>query len=99
MSDLTVAKTILEQLGGNKFRVMVGAKNLVGSENSLSFKFMHNSSKSTICRVTLTPMDVYEVEFSHIRNYDKIVDKTFDNVYNDSLVEIFEDYTGLHTSL
>ena len=36
MSNLTVAKTILEQLGGNKFCMMTGAKNLAGDENSLS---------------------------------------------------------------
>ena len=34
MSNMTVAKTILEQLGGNKFRMMTGAKNLAGDENS-----------------------------------------------------------------
>ena len=28
-TDMTVAKTILEQLGGNKFRMMTGAKNLL----------------------------------------------------------------------
>ena len=35
MSNLKVAKTILEQLGGNHFRMMTGAKKLAGDENSL----------------------------------------------------------------
>ena len=30
---MTVAKTILEHLGGNKFRMMTGAKNFVGYED------------------------------------------------------------------
>ena len=33
---MRVAKTILEQLGGNQFRMMTGAKKLAGDENSLS---------------------------------------------------------------
>ena len=32
---MRVAKTILEQLGGNHFRMMTGAKKLAGDENSL----------------------------------------------------------------
>ena len=32
---MRVAKTILEQLGGNKFRMMTGAKKLAGDDNSL----------------------------------------------------------------
>ncbi len=35
MNNLKVAETILEQLGGNQFRMMTGAKNLAGDENSL----------------------------------------------------------------
>jgi len=35
---MRVAKTILEQLGGNHFRMMTGAKNLAGDENSLSMR-------------------------------------------------------------
>ena len=35
---MSIAKTILEQLGGNKFRVMTGAKNLMGFENGLVMK-------------------------------------------------------------
>ena len=38
MSNLKVAETILEQLGGNKFRMMTGAKNLAGDETSLSMR-------------------------------------------------------------
>ena len=37
-TDLTVANTILQQLGGNKFRVMTGAKNFVGSNDALTFR-------------------------------------------------------------
>ena len=43
---MRVAKTILEQLGGNHFRMMTGAKNLAGDENSLSMRIGRNSSNS-----------------------------------------------------
>ena len=42
---MRVAKTILEQLGGNKFRMMTGAKNLAGDENSFLQKFLSHLKK------------------------------------------------------
>jgi len=47
---MRVAKTILEQLGGNKFRMMTGAKKLAGDENSLSMRIGRNSSNSNRLR-------------------------------------------------
>ena len=38
MSNMTVAKTILEQLGGNKFRAMTGAKQFMGFAEGLAMK-------------------------------------------------------------
>jgi len=38
MVDLTVANTILEQLGGRKFIAMTGARNFVGDFSGLSFR-------------------------------------------------------------
>jgi len=37
---MKIAEIILEQLGGNKFIRMTGARNLVGDTNSLSLIFM-----------------------------------------------------------
>jgi len=42
MADLTVAKTIFEQLGGEHFVAMTGAKDFVGTEDSLTFKVGSN---------------------------------------------------------
>lgn len=99
MSNLTVAKTILEQLGGNKFVVMTGAKNLGGTENSLSFRIGRNSSKSNCVKIVLNGSDLYDITFSHIRKFDLIEDQVYNDIYNDQLVEIFERYTGLRTKL
>lgn len=38
MTDMFIAKTILEQLGGARFRMFTGAKRFVAGENFLQFK-------------------------------------------------------------
>ena len=40
---MRVAKTILEQLGGNKFRMMTGAKNLLNLGDGIAMKLGRNS--------------------------------------------------------
>jgi hypothetical protein len=42
MSNLTVANTILEQLGGGRFIAMTGAKSFVGGEDSLHQQGSHH---------------------------------------------------------
>ena len=62
MSNLKVAETILEQLGGNKFRMMTGAKNFGGTENSLSMRIGRNKTSSNYLRITLNSMDTYDMK-------------------------------------
>lgn len=101
MSDMTVAETILQQLGGNKFITMTGAKNFVGRANGLSFKLPSNFALFGInyVYVELTQMDVYTVTFSRTRGMKAVVISTFDNVYGDRLRSLFTSETGLETSL
>lgn len=101
MSDMTVAKTILQQLGGNRFLVMTGAKNLVGSENSLAMKINGRNGagkKVSHVRITLTPEDTYTVETMNVYGSKVTTVNTRLNVYCDSLRESFESLTGLYTS-
>ena len=98
MSNLTVAKTILTQLGGNKFAVMVGAKNFVGSENSLSFSFMERR----YCLIRLNASsDLYDLEFFKINRskFEKKVSANFQNIDCENLRSVFEQATGLATRL
>ena len=64
MTDMTIAKTILQQLGGNKFVVMTGAKSLCGGENYLSFRIPGTMTRDRInyVKITLNSMDLYDVE-------------------------------------
>ena len=43
---MTVANTILNQLGGNQFLAMTGCKNLLGFENGLQMRIPKNGSKA-----------------------------------------------------
>lgn len=102
MADLTVAHTILAQLGGNRFTAMTGAKNFVGSENSLSFRIPGSGfAKDGInaVRITLNGLDLYDVAFSRIRGGAVKTLYTETNIYADKLQEVFRLHTGLHTSL
>lgn len=99
MSNLEVAKTILEQLGGNKFAVMTGAKNFVGSEQGLMFKIGSNSKGVNKVRIVLTPMDLYDMEFYSVRGTSIKLKAEHKGVYCDQLQNIFVEATGLYTRL
>ena len=100
MSNLIVAETILKTLGGNKFCMMTGAKNLAGDENSLSMRIGRNSSNSNYLKITLNSMDLYDMKFAKLTRMGELKSvKEYDNVYNDSMVEVFEKHTGMYTKL
>ena len=104
MSNMIVSTTILDQLGGNRFIVMTGAKNFIGSDNALSFKIGKNNSKANCVRIELTVMDTYTITFRQVRKSLEIgfklkEIKKVEGVYNDSLQEIFTEVTGLDTHL
>lgn len=103
MTNMTVAKTILEQLGGNRFIAMTGARNFVGSNNSLSFRlpgaggFCKDSIN--VVKITLTAMDDYIVEALRVRG-SKVTPVAYrEGIYCDTLRPTFEALTGLRTSL
>ena len=98
---MTTAKTILNQLGGNKFVVMTGAKNLVDHGNGLSFKLPSNFATAGInyVKVTLDPTDTYSVEFGKLRGLTYKVLETLQDVYADMLQTIFTSKTGLDTHM
>lgn len=102
-SALSVANTVLAQLGGNRFLAMTGARDLMGSdtERSLQFKLPRGVQKGiNAVRVVLDPSDTYTVTFYKIgRGYDVSTVAEVGSVFADSLRETFEHHTGLLTSL
>lgn len=59
----TIATTIYNQLGGHKFVVMTGAKNMVSIENGLRFNIGQNGSKANTVKVILKGDDTYTMQF------------------------------------
>ena len=88
--DMSVAKTILEQLGGNKFRMMTGAKNFMGFTEGLVMKIGRNSSNSNYLKITLNSMDTYDMTFAKLTRMGELKSvKEYNNVYNDMLTDTF----------
>jgi hypothetical protein len=91
---------ILKQLGGHKFVVMTGAKNLTYDEKTQSvfMKIMRNSSKVSHVKIELTSLDLYTMTFYNCGVNLKIIKKV-EGVYNDMLQRVFTNVTGLYTHL
>ena len=68
MSNMSVAKTILEQLGGNKFRMMTGAKHFMGFAEGLVMKIGRNSSNSNYLKHLLLTLECIRVYFNMVLN-------------------------------
>lgn len=97
--ELTVAKTILAHLGGQKFITMVGAKNFAGTKNALSFQIGQNSKKITHVKIVLNSADLYDVTFYRILGVEIKTEMTFANMYCGDLKDVFERETGMYTRL
>lgn len=96
---MTVAATILAQLGNNKFLAMTGAKNLMGLGDGLSMQLPRNASKANRLKIKLRADDTYNVEFSRYAKLEVVPVRSFEGVYADQLRSIFSDVTGMAVSL
>ena len=99
-----VAKTILEQLGGGKFRAMTGAKHFLSiPEGCGALSFQLPSRKINYVKITLNGGDLYDLEFSRIagpkKMFAKKVVSEHRDVFADQLQDIFTEATGLDTHL
>ena len=95
-----IAKTILQQLGGNKFIAMTGAKNLGFTDKGLQMKIGRNSKGVTHVIIELDRgKDLYNIEFVQVRNFKRKTIKKLKGIYADQLGEIFTRYTGLRIRL
>jgi hypothetical protein len=95
---MSVAKEILNQLGNNRFVAMTGAKNLCDCGEALSMKIAR-SNKINYVKITLNAMDTYDIEYGLIHGFNYTIKHESKGIYNDMLVEDFEQTTGLYTHL
>jgi ABC-type enterochelin transport system permease subunit len=109
--NMTVAGTILCQLGGRRFAFTTGSKNFMDCGNALSMKLIRNKSKANHLRITLNDSDTYDMVFTNYVPF-KLNKKTgvmtgnklikvaeFNDVYCDQLQDLFTQVTGLYTRL
>lgn len=96
------AMTILEQLGGNRFLAMTGARNITYDEDGTLAFFLPKKAKGiNHIRIRIEPSDTYTVIFGYYskRNLEYKPVKEVDMVYSDNLREVFTINTGLDCTL
>lgn len=97
---MNVAQTILDQLGGNKFIMMTGAKQLVAGNDKLMFS-IGRGAKDGINKIVviLGADDLYRVEFWKMRGVKMTQVNVSEGVYADQLQATFTRHTGFVTYL
>lgn len=98
-SNLDVAKTILQQLGGNKFLAMTGAKNLVYDNMSLRFSVPNAKNKINLVEIKLMPDDTYTMKFNRFYKLQITEIAVKERVMANELQSTFTAETGLDTHL
>lgn len=98
--SLQVANTILDQLGGHKFKVMTGANTFIDNGKGLTFRLPNrNKIKTNLITINLNGMDLYDITFYNVRGSKLKTLAVKENIYNDQLQDVFTDVTGLYTHL
>lgn len=95
-NKLEVANTIRSQIG-NRALFFLGAKNLMGTADSLAFRVGRNAKGVNYVVVKLMPSDTYHVEFRSVRGTSNKLKSEVTDVYVDSLHCTIESGTGMYT--
>ena len=112
---MTIAETILMQLGGGRFTTMTGCSHFVSDGYTLRMSIPRNGSRANKLDITLDPDDTYTMRFyrytpgrlkidhnnqtAHFTEDVKKEAKTYRGVYCDQLQELFTEVTGMYTRL
>jgi hypothetical protein len=99
---MNVPTITLQQLGGNRFLAMTGAK-CSGQDNTLICKL----PRRRIVSIELAPSDTYTVRYGRLATMAQVFEgkpavewlDEADDVYCDALRAVFTRMTGLETSL
>jgi hypothetical protein len=101
----TVAETIVEQLGGNKFSVLTGARDFVATETGVQFRLPMGFAKDRIRYVRIdleppAPSDTYMARFYRVRPGLALeLVELVANLHAEQLLPTFTSVTGLSTCL
>ena len=101
MTDTTVAKTILKQLGGGKLIAMTGASGFVARHDGLCFKLPSRKINKVAIHYNRNA-DLYNMAFFNMRFGRNFSIKTvgqYADLDVDQMRSVFEDVTGLRLTL
>ena len=90
----SIAKEILNQMGGPRIGAFIGTKTWIACDNGLSFRFK-GSKKYNMCKIALNSMDTYDITFYRFYGVKLTRREEINDVFCDQLVEIFERTTNL----
>ena len=100
----TIARTILEQIGGKRFAVMTGSRDFVDMGNGLRMSLASNKTSANRLDIIydagadLYNMRFYRKTFSKKTFESKAKDiETHEGIFFDMLEEVFTQVTGLYT--
>ena len=86
----TIARTILEQIGGKRFAVMTGSRDFVDMGNRLRMSLARNKTSANRLDIRKT--------FSKKTFESKAMDvEVHEGIFFDMLEEVFTQVTGLYT--
>ncbi len=100
---MAIAGEIIRQLGGHKFVVMTGAKDILALDSGVRFRLPGGGGFCrhgiNYVRIELDPNDTYSMAFfkANKKGSQKLAGFSF--VYFDKLQELFTQETGLETHL
>ena len=92
----TIAETILQQLGGNRFLAMTGANYLMYDGPALRFRLPRGARGVKHVKIALTQHDLYDVTFQATTG--RVIAERA-GVPCDSLRSVFTAVTGFDTTL
>lgn len=92
----TIAETILQQLGGNRFLAMTGANHLMYDGPALRFRLPRGARGVKHVKVALNQNDLYDVTFQTTTG--RVIAEEAD-VHCSSLQAVFTAVTGFDTTL
>ena len=101
---MQTAQTIINQLGGHKFVVMTGAKEIYATQSGVQFKVSGKDGINFV-KVDLTSADLYDVTYARktfsrkTLTASNVVKASSNGLYFDMIRADFESKTGLYTSL
>jgi hypothetical protein len=98
MDATPIALEIYAQLGGRRFSAMIGAKQIALAERKVTVKFPRANGVNRL-EVELDSYDTYTVKFQYEHGVKLATKSEFAQVYSEDLRDLFENVTGLYTSL